>query len=112
MTIVSLLFLVTLFSQQSDGELPQGKYAKITLNQVSLVKVDGLYYYDLDGTGTKYFANLSFGRNTFDLELVERASRKIVWATYGIGVDLRVNKNKHSDNQMEFRMVIRSQATK
>jgi hypothetical protein len=104
LTTVSLLFFATLFAQQNNGELPEGKYAKFMLNQVSLAKVDGIYYYDLDGTGTKYFVNFSFGRNTFDLELVEKATGKIVWATYGIGIDLRVDKKKQSGSEMKFQM--------
>lgn len=97
-TVITILFSITAFfaSAQQNEELPEGKYANFTLDQVSLVQVDGINFFDIGGTKSKYYVNLSFGKNTFDLELREISNNKLAWAFFGTGrhLDLKVNQSK------------------
>jgi hypothetical protein len=85
-------------AQQNSEELPEGKYGKFTLTEVTLAQVDGINHYDLDGKSKKYFMLFEFGKNTFNLQLIESETGATAWALWPKGLnDMKIDrKNSNS----------------
>jgi hypothetical protein len=106
LTLILSSILVNAVGQKAPDELPEGKYTKMTIRKRLSVKVDGISYYQGNDTTGKYYATLNFGRNTFDLEIRETNTNKIVWALYRLSkrTDFRLDKNASTSYDPIYRM--------
>lgn len=91
--------------QYAFDDLPEGKYGVFLLDKVSSVKLDSISYYNRDASDSMYYAELKFGRNTFDLILHETKTGKVIWGTFRLSksTDFVLDKVKSGLTSSEYR---------
>lgn len=102
--ICTFVFFITAVSVQAQNEvqeLPVGKSKSLKLNKVSMVKVDQISHLDFKGV-SPYVINLDFGKNTMNIELYEKSTGNLLWATYGSKKTINFVTNTKKSNKDLF----------
>jgi hypothetical protein len=56
--------------------------ATFKLTKMLVIKTDQIKHGDFEGKDNTYYAKVKFGKRSFDLEIYQTATRKLLWAFY------------------------------
>jgi hypothetical protein len=86
MKTILLLLCIFIGSQtafsQNVFRLEDDLTATFKLTKMNMIQVKRIRHADVSGNDDTYYANVKFGKRSFDIEIYKTANQELVWASY------------------------------